>query len=253
MSQPLGSTRYHPKRKRGHQTSPCTKMTSLTHMVRSSFIVCHREHLLLFSWHCFPCFLIAYSWWYSLVLYWQSPYKFICRPRPAPTDCFAHLGFRKNELQTSICFYLNQVLKLTVCPPSANQFTTWCIQPGQCDLQYSCWLLLNRLVRPEIKQFWWASVDKLWPQQAAPYLRVSSMQCGSSSSADSSIRPESPKWLYLRSSSLRWEGLELRAEAREAHPSCVIRQPDSLQTQQACHIISEHRHLLWGKTHYCYH
>ena len=70
-----------------------------------------------------------------------------------------------------------------------------------------------------------------------PDLRVSRTQCGLFSSAESRFTPESCRLLLLRSSSLRWEGLESRAEAREVQPSSVIRQPDSLQTHKTTRII----------------
>ena len=47
-------------------------------------------------------------------------------------------------------------------------------------------------------------------------LRVSSRQFGLSSPEHSSFTPESCRLLSVRSSSLRWEGLDFRAEAREA-------------------------------------
>ena len=51
-------------------------------------------------------------------------------------------------------------------------------------------------------------------------LRVSSVQCGLPSPAESSFTPESSRSLILRSSSLRLEELELRTEARASqHPS----------------------------------
>ena len=45
-------------------------------------------------------------------------------------------------------------------------------------------------------------------------LRVSSVQCGLPSPAESSFTPESCRSLVLRSSSLRLQELELRTEAR---------------------------------------
>lgn len=63
-----------------------------------------------------------------------------------------------------------------------------------------------------------------------PNLRVFSLQCGLFSPRHSSFTPESLRLLLLRSRSLRLEGLEHRAEAREEQLSFVIRQPDSLQT-----------------------
>ena len=45
-------------------------------------------------------------------------------------------------------------------------------------------------------------------------MRVSSVQCGLPSPAESSFTPESCRRLVLRSSSLRLEELELRTEAR---------------------------------------
>ena len=45
-------------------------------------------------------------------------------------------------------------------------------------------------------------------------LRVSSVQCGLLSPAESSLTPESCRSLLLRSSSLRPEEMELRTEAR---------------------------------------
>ena len=47
-------------------------------------------------------------------------------------------------------------------------------------------------------------------------LRVSSRQFGLSSPAERSFTPESCRLFLLRSSSLRWEGLDFRAETREA-------------------------------------
>ena len=57
------------------------------------------------------------------------------------------------------------------------------------------------------------SVDWLQPSTD---LRVSSLQCGLSFRSDSSFTPESCRLFPLRSSSLRWEGLDFRAETREA-------------------------------------
>ena len=48
------------------------------------------------------------------------------------------------------------------------------------------------------------------------YLRISSLQCELSSAADSSFMPESRSLFPLKSSSLRWDVLDLRAETREA-------------------------------------
>ena len=47
-------------------------------------------------------------------------------------------------------------------------------------------------------------------------LRVSSLQCGLSRKLHSSFTPESYRLLYLRCSTLRWEGLNIRAETRDA-------------------------------------
>jgi len=53
----------------------------------------------------------------------------------------------------------------------------------------------------------------VWPLSKTD-LRVSSVQCGLPSPAESSFTPESCRSLVLRSSSLRLEELELRTEAR---------------------------------------
>ena len=50
-----------------------------------------------------------------------------------------------------------------------------------------------------------------------------------SSAAESFFRPGPPKWLKFKSNCFRWEGLEVRAEAREEQPSSVTPQPDNLQ------------------------
>jgi hypothetical protein len=47
-------------------------------------------------------------------------------------------------------------------------------------------------------------------------LRVSSVQCGLPSPAESSFTPESCRLLILRSSSFRLEDLELRTETRDS-------------------------------------
>lgn len=62
------------------------------------------------------------------------------------------------------------------------------------------------------------------------YLSVFSAQVGSSKQAVSSRTPESPRWLYLMSSSSRCSGLDLRAEARLLQPFFVIKQPETLKT-----------------------
>ena len=56
----------------------------------------------------------------------------------------------------------------------------------------------------------------VWKQNTWTDLRVSSLQFGLSSPTDSSFTSESCSLLWDRSSTLRWEGLDLRAEAREA-------------------------------------
>ena len=65
-------------------------------------------------------------------------------------------------------------------------------------------------------------------QQSFLYHTMSSLQFRSFHPVDNSFTPDSPGWLCRRSSSLRWKGLELRAEAREAQPLFVIKQPDNL-------------------------
>ena len=59
-------------------------------------------------------------------------------------------------------------------------------------------------------------------------LRDSSLQFGLSSPADSSFTPESCSMLWLRSSSLRWEGLDLSAETTTLHWTFESEQPESL-------------------------
>ncbi len=61
------------------------------------------------------------------------------------------------------------------------------------------------------------------------YLRVSSLQCGLSSPAESSFTPESCSLFRLKSRSFRWDGLDFRAEARERQLSSVNRQHINLQ------------------------
>ena len=62
-------------------------------------------------------------------------------------------------------------------------------------------------------------------------LRVSSVQCGLPSPAESSFTPESCRLLELRSSSLRLEELELRTEARASQHLSDRPQPMSLHTK----------------------
>ena len=62
-------------------------------------------------------------------------------------------------------------------------------------------------------------------------LRVSSVQCGLPSPAESSFTPESCRSLVLRSSSLRLEELALRTEARASQHLSDRRQPFSLHTK----------------------
>lgn len=95
--------------------------------------------------------------------------------------------------------------------------------------------------------WWWKSeeINKppsewliiLWAPAVCPYLRVSSLQCGSCSPLDNRSTPESPGWLWLKSSSLRWDGLDIRAEAREMQPFSVIIQPERLQTHTRTKVI----------------
>lgn len=59
-------------------------------------------------------------------------------------------------------------------------------------------------------------------------LSVSSLQCGVPSPAESIFNPESCKSLLLRSSSLKDEEFDLRAEAKVLQPASVIKQLDSL-------------------------
>ena len=61
-------------------------------------------------------------------------------------------------------------------------------------------------------------------------LRVSSLQCGLPSPAESSFTPESCRSLELTSSSLRLQELELRTEARASQHLSDRRQPFSLHT-----------------------
>ena len=62
-----------------------------------------------------------------------------------------------------------------------------------------------------------------------PDLRVSSVQCGLSSPADSSFTPEPCRLLLLMSSSLRLEDWELRTEDRAAQLLSERLQPVSLR------------------------
>lgn len=62
-------------------------------------------------------------------------------------------------------------------------------------------------------------------------LRVSSTQYGLSIKSHSSFTPKFCSLLWLSSSSLRWEGLDFRAEVSKAEPSCVILHCDMLQKE----------------------
>ena len=62
-------------------------------------------------------------------------------------------------------------------------------------------------------------------------LRVSSVQCGLPSPAESSFTPESCRSLVLRSSSLRLEELELRTETRASQHLSDRLQQFSLHTK----------------------
>ena len=64
-----------------------------------------------------------------------------------------------------------------------------------------------------------------------PYLSVSSLQFGLFSPADTCFTPESCRLLLLRSSPVRLEDWELRAEDRTAHPSSERLQTLSLKRQ----------------------
>lgn len=55
--------------------------------------------------------------------------------------------------------------------------------------------------------------------------------CGSSRKEESVFTPESPGSLRFRFSSLRWEGLDVRDEARAAQPSSLILQLHSLDRE----------------------
>ena len=68
-------------------------------------------------------------------------------------------------------------------------------------------------------------------------LRVSSVQCGLPSPAESSFTPESCRSLVLRSSSLR-QVLELKTEARASQHSSDRWQPFSLHTNKQKHCIA---------------
>lgn len=69
-----------------------------------------------------------------------------------------------------------------------------------------------------------------------PYLSFSRVHCGSFCISVSSLTPWSARWLKLRSSSLSLQWSDLRAEAREAHPSLVTLQNDSLQISGNWHF-----------------
>lgn len=60
------------------------------------------------------------------------------------------------------------------------------------------------------------------------HLSVCSLQCGFSSTVESSFTPESPGLFPLKSSSLKCEGLDVRADAREVQLFSVILQFDNL-------------------------
>ena len=68
-------------------------------------------------------------------------------------------------------------------------------------------------------------------------LRVSSLQCGLLSPAESSFIPESCRSLALRSSSLRLEETELRTEARASQDFSDRLQPISLKTTDISIVI----------------
>ena len=62
----------------------------------------------------------------------------------------------------------------------------------------------------------------VWKQNTWTDLRVSSLQFGLSSPTDNSFTSESCSMLWDRSSSLRWDGLDFRAEAREQQISDTL-------------------------------
>lgn len=102
-------------------------------------------------------------------------------------------------------------------------------------------MICNSKIEEEVE------ITSAW-QQVSSYLRVVSCKRGSSRAAESSFKPESPGWLLLRSSSLKWQGLLLRAEARAAHPSSLTRQPDRLPTHGESKQIATHYWVLFHWT-----
>ncbi len=60
------------------------------------------------------------------------------------------------------------------------------------------------------------------------YRSISSLQAGSFNASESRFSPDAPNLFSDRSSSLRCEGFDLRAEARAAQPSSVTSQSFNL-------------------------
>ncbi len=84
-------------------------------------------------------------------------------------------------------------------------------------------LILNKILHQTIQ----LTEDKdTWLSERWSYHNFSSLQWGSSSTADSSVTPESSSLFRDRLRYLRCEGFDLRAEARAAQPPSVT--PQSL-------------------------
>ena len=94
------------------------------------------------------------------------------------------------------------------------------------SLLLCCCMVLNIVV--DVSSFHWLSDFAQWVEEIR-YLRVSSLKCGLFKTSHSHFTPESCSSLKLSSSSLRWEGLNFRAEARERQLPSVRRQQINLQ------------------------
>lgn len=67
----------------------------------------------------------------------------------------------------------------------------------------------------------------------ACYHNFSRQTCGSSNTGNRRVTPESVRLLMLRSSSLRCDGLDFKADDNAEHPLAVILQSDRLQIVKA--------------------
>lgn len=72
----------------------------------------------------------------------------------------------------------------------------------------------------------WLFIMNAW---SSTHFNFSSLHCGSRKTLERKMIPDSPKGLKLRSSALRCEGFELKADAKGLQSSAWISQLDILQ------------------------